>query len=263
MPRALLFVPFIALMACAAPDAGNVRIVGHGGLGADGAYPMNSREALLGGLSLGIAGVEMDVQLTADSVLVAYHDQDLGERTGCTGLINSKTWAELNQCPNTGHAGSPYPLVRLDSLLLNAATDHPAADFTLDCKLFAAGDWWDYLRAFAQVLKELNAQPALHGKLLVECQTDDFLRLLNEQPDMRTFLYATDLPGDLDRAMQLGCAGITVDNAMITGAQVQLAHGLGLQVAVFGVGSAWGHRKAFGKGPDRLQTDAPGTFDRP
>ncbi|HMC97048.1 MAG TPA: glycerophosphodiester phosphodiesterase family protein [Flavobacteriales bacterium] len=251
----LLFVP---LWACAEPDPSGVHIIGHGGLGRDAEFPMDSREALLGGLALGIDGVEFDVQLTADSVLVAYHDQDLSARTTCSGLVNGKTWAELTGCSNTIDRNIPYPLVRLDSLLIKAVGEYPSADFTFDCKVFAEGDWWSYLHLFARALGRLNSEPALHGHFVVECQVDDFLQLLrSEQPDIPLFLYATDMPGDMERAHRLGCAGITVDDALVTEAQVRHAHGIGLQVALFGVGSTWGHREALAKHPDRLQTDAP------
>ena len=248
----------LALCGCSQPDPTGVRIIGHGGMGNDATFPMNSREALLGGLALGIDGVEFDVQLTADTVLVAYHDQDLSTLTVCTGLINSKIWAELANCPNTAGGDIPYPIVRLDSVLIQAALDYPFTDFTLDCKLFAAGDWWSYLHAFTSAVINLNEEPALHGRFVVECQVDDFLGLMrNEQPGIPLFLYATDLPGDVDRAFRLGCAGITMNNAKISEAEVQHAHKAGLQVALFGVGSSWGHNDALAKRPDRLQTDAP------
>ncbi|MEO8588955.1 MAG: glycerophosphodiester phosphodiesterase family protein [Flavobacteriales bacterium] len=248
----------LGFCGCGAPDATGVRIIGHGGMGNAAEFPMDSREALLGGLAMGLDGVELDVQLTADSVLVAYHDENLKTLTPCAGHINNLTWAELVNCPNNSTGGLHYPLVRLDSLLVGTALKYPSADFTLDCKLFAVGDWWTYLRAFGRKLVALNEDQALRGRLVVECQVDDFLRLLHEQqPALPLFLYGTELPGDIDRALGLGCAGITVDNAKITGAEVRYAHEMGLQVALFGVGSSWGHRDALGKRPDRLQTDAP------
>ena len=76
---------------------------------------MNSRMALITGLELGMDGVELDVQLTSDSVLVAYHTEDLRELTNCTGKINAHTWEELRSCPNTKTLES-CPIVRLDSI---------------------------------------------------------------------------------------------------------------------------------------------------
>jgi glycerophosphoryl diester phosphodiesterase len=124
------------LIACATPDRGDVKIIGHGGSGTEGEHPMNSRMALISGLELGLDGIELDVQLTADGVLVAYHAEDLDELTDCTGKVNAFTWDGLRACPNTSGL-EPYPIVRLDSALLEAAARFPEADFTLDFVTFA------------------------------------------------------------------------------------------------------------------------------
>lgn len=218
---------------------------------------MNSAAAILGGLELGIDGVELDVQMTADSVLVAFHNEDLRDVTDCEGKINGYRWEELAPCANTT-AAILHPLVRLDSLLPDLAVRFPNTDFTLDIKLFAQGDWWSYLHAFRDALIVLEAEPSLKGRLILECQVDDFLRTMHEAaPEIPLFLYAKDLPADIERAVGLGCAGITANNSKINEAQVDHAHKAGLQVAIFGVGGNWGHADALGKKPDRLQTDAP------
>lgn len=256
----LIALPLLA--ACAMPDRGGTRIIGHGGLGTDGEYPMNSRESLLGALALGIDGIELDAQLTADGVLVAYHPADLTELTACSGKVNALPWAELKRCA-LGSGSAPFPIARVDSLLLEAARLHPFADFTLDCKLFAAGDWWAYLHAFSDAVLALEQQPTLHGRILVDCQTEDFLRLLaQKRSGFPAFLYATAMEGAIEKARALGCAGITIDQDRATADDVRAAHAAGLQVAFFGTRDAWSHRSALGKRPDRLQTDAPERFAR-
>ena len=95
-------LPLVLLLHGCSPDPGSTRIIAHGGAGSD--HPPNSREALLHALAIGAHGIEMDVQLTADSVLVLFHDQYLDEISTCKGLINSSTWKELKACrvPNDG-----------------------------------------------------------------------------------------------------------------------------------------------------------------
>lgn len=257
----LLFLPFL-LTACAAPDRSDVKIIGHGGSGLEGEHPMNSRMALITGLELGLDGVELDVQLTADSVLVAYHPEDLDELTDCTGKINAHTWEEIYPCPYEKLI-EPYHIVRLDSLLNEAAARFPKADFTLDCKLFAAGDWWPYLETFSSALAQLAEQPGLKGRMLVECQVVDFLQLVkNKQGSTPVFLYATSCKAGTDTAAARGFDGITIDNKLITAEQVTTAKKRGLDVTIFGVGGALGHSDALGKHPDRLQTDAPSDFSK-
>ena len=256
--RQLLILPLFAI-ACAAPDKGSVRIIGHGGSGTEGPDPMNSRMALLTGLEQGTDGIEMDVQLTSDKVLVAYHAEDLSELTECTGKINAHTWAELRYCPNTTGT-EPYPIVRLDSLLHEAAFRFPNADFTLDCKLFAAGEWWPYLNTFSEAVITLGQEPALRGRLLVECQVVDFLQLVHDRSaDIPVYLYATEAEAGIATAASRGYAGITIHNGLITAAQVTEAKKRGLAVTLFGV-AAFGQGAALAKDPDRLQTDAPSGF---
>ena len=266
MQRAAVLKPYapwslallLCVSACTTPGPGGIAVIGHGGLGSGGRHPMNSGDALLGGLALGIDGVEMDVQLSADTMLVAYHAQLLEELTPCSGLVNASSWTQLRACPNSHEGDRPYPLVRLDSLLLGAAAEHPEAGFTLDIKLFAAGDWWGYLETFSDALVRLHARPSLRGRLIVECQVDEFLKLLHRKdPDLPLFLYATDAKDGMARAKDIGCAGVTMDNGRMTAEQVALAHEQDLQVALFGVGGWWSHRQAIGKRPDRVQTDAP------
>ncbi len=220
---------------------------------------MNSRMALLTGLTLGTDGIEMDVQLTSDKVLVAYHAEDLSELTECWGKINAHTWAELHDCPNTTGV-EVYPIVRLDSLLHEAVILFPNADFTLDCKLFAAGEWWPYLGTFSEAVIALQQEPALRGRLLVECQVVDFLQLVHDRSsDIPVYLYATEANAGIDTATVRGFAGITINNELITAKQVAEAKKRGLAVTLFGVG-AFGQSAALAKYPDRMQTDAPSAF---
>jgi len=226
-------------------------MIGHGGSGAGSDLPMNSREALLGGLQQGFDGIEMDLQMTADGILVAYHEDELSGAEPCSGKVNSRTWAELRQCSQVGRQ-----LVRVDSLLFEAQAQFPSAEFTLDVKLFAAGDWWPYLEAFSDAIIALDQAPQLQAPLLIECQTTDFLSLMRRKaPGAALFFYATDPDAGIAEAKQLGVTGLTMTNGNITAAQVASAHEAGLSVSLFGVDGNWGLRRAVAKKPDRIQCD--------
>lgn len=256
MPRLHFILPLMVLSACGVGDRAGTRSIGHGGLGEGAVHPMNSWEALAGGLAVGLDGIELDVQLTADSVLVAYHAETLEELTACSGKINALTWEQLKACSNSAEGDRPYPIIRADALIGALAAKYPHADFTLDCKLFAVGDWWPYLETYTSALARLES---LHpGKVLVECQVDDFLLLLQRKaPALPLFLYGSDAQAAMDRAAASHYAGITIDNDRIGAEEVQAAHDLGLQVTVFNVAGGLEHRQAFAKHPDRVQTDHP------
>lgn len=250
-PLLLLF-----LTACSAPSVNDVLIVGHAGMGSDDDRMPNSSEAVLSAMDLGLHGVELDVQMTSDGVLVVYHDKALGTSTNCTGIVNLMPWQDLQECePKApGAAG----LERLDSLLMRAATHAPDVDFTLDCKLFAAGDWWSYLETFTDALLRLEEIPVLKGRLLVECQVDPFLQLLGTKKSrMPRFRYTRNADETIPLAKKYGYNGITVHYARITTEQVALAKSVGLEVTMFGAGNRWSHWRALRKEPDRLQSDAP------
>ncbi len=271
--RSLCRIPLLLflLAGCGIPERGDTRIHGHGGMGDSGSAPSNSEASLLGALALGLDGIELDVQLTADSVLVAYHAQHLEELTECTGLVNAHTWAQLRACTVTDVDAGQHPIVRLDSLLLFAARKFPGTEFTLDCKLFAAGDWWPYLHTYARALVALGrlhpipgkAGGALNARLVVECQVDDFLLLLQaRQPYLHLFRYCSDAEAGIWRATASHFNGITIHEGNITAEQVALAQGLGLEVAVYGVKGRFAHWRALRKKVDRLQSDSPNLFAR-
>ncbi|HRD51469.1 MAG TPA: glycerophosphodiester phosphodiesterase family protein [Flavobacteriales bacterium] len=250
-----LLIAVLLLASCSRPDLGNTRVIGHAGMGPDGEHAMNSRGSLLEALALGADGIEVDAQLTADSVLVAYHPADLAELTACMGKVNALTYQQLRNCAyQEGQRSAAF--FRLDSLLLEAARLYPHADFTLDCKLFAHGEWWPYLHAFSDAITHLDDDSLMNGRVLVDCQTEDFLRLLHEKrPGFGTFYYASSFDGAVDKAIQLGCKGITLAHDRVSQDEILAAQRQGLVVTLFGTSGAWAHRSALGKQPDRLQTD--------
>ena len=217
---------------------------------------MDSREALLGALATGLDGVELDVQFTADSVLVAFHDLELDERTACTGPVHSRSWVQLKNCPNEERADHPYPIVRVDSLLLDAAQRFPNAEFTLDVKLNTQGEWWPYLNAFSDAIRALAMRPELVGRVIMECQTEDLLGLMHDKTaEVPLHLYGTGPGAAIERASALGCAGITINNDLVSQADVARAKEQGLQVTLFGISGQWELREALDKEPDRIQLD--------
>lgn len=65
---------------------GKIYALGHGGMGVGKTYPMNTFESIQKCFSHGADGTEIDVQLTKDSVLIAFRGKDLSDYTQLTGL---------------------------------------------------------------------------------------------------------------------------------------------------------------------------------
>ncbi|MEX1002188.1 MAG: glycerophosphodiester phosphodiesterase family protein [Crocinitomicaceae bacterium] len=61
-------------------------------------YPPNTLESIDYAINeLGADGVEVDVQMTADNVLVLFHDLELDEQTKTAGCINDKLYNEVKE----------------------------------------------------------------------------------------------------------------------------------------------------------------------
>ncbi len=63
--------------------------------GASGHAPENSMEAFKLSYEMGADGIELDVQLTQDNVLVVIHDEDIKRTSNGEGLVMNKTYEEL------------------------------------------------------------------------------------------------------------------------------------------------------------------------
>jgi glycerophosphoryl diester phosphodiesterase len=105
--------------------------------------PENTLPAFRRAVDLGYRYLETDVHVTADGVVVAFHDNDLERTTGRKGRISDLTWDELSTLRVKGQA----PIPKLTDLL----EAWPDARFNIDCKEYSAAD------ALADVLRTSGA----------------------------------------------------------------------------------------------------------
>ena len=73
------------------------QVIAHRGF--SGAYPENTRCALLGAIALGVGMVEVDVRLSRDRVPVIYHSATLTPITACPRRLDELTVCELKIGP--------------------------------------------------------------------------------------------------------------------------------------------------------------------
>lgn len=243
------------MAACSEPDTTGILLIGHGGLGPDAPHPMNSREAFAGALEQGLDGVEIDVQLTKDSQLVAHHDHALSSN-GCSGRIHDYTWDELQACIRSEQAEGAFHGVLVPTLIAELNHRFPEARYTLDVKLNSGGDWWGYLHATARAIARLHAQRGSADKLTVECRTPDFLRAMAESaPRVPYHLISEDVSKDLSTALTLGCAGITVQADALDADEAAAVRRAGLALSLYGVGAPWSLKRAVALKPEGIQVD--------
>ena len=72
--------------------------------GGAGDWPENTMPAFENAVSLGYRYLETDVHVTADGVLVAFHDDHLDRVTDRTGLIGALPWSEVRRARVGGEA---------------------------------------------------------------------------------------------------------------------------------------------------------------
>ncbi len=132
-------------------DVKSIKIQGHAGMGENSIYPRNSFESVSKCLSLGSDGSEVDVQLTKDSVLVAFHDYELSETSNMSGLIHSHTWEEIKNGHYSYGPISKFTIMSLDELY---SSYQNIKDYyiTFDCKLNPENNTQEYHETFSRSL---------------------------------------------------------------------------------------------------------------
>ncbi len=98
--------------------------------GANNGLPENTMASFQHAYDLGYRYFETDVQLTADGVLVAFHDDDLRRTCALPGKISELNWSQVNTALVDGK--EPIPL------LTDLFDAFPDARINIDCKTDAA-----------------------------------------------------------------------------------------------------------------------------
>jgi glycerophosphoryl diester phosphodiesterase len=236
-------------------NGNKITTLGHGGMGKNSLYPMNSFESISKCLNFGIDGVEFDLQMTKDNVLVLFHDKDLSSKTNLSGTINSYTWNELQTAHYTQKAYLNYSIISLDQLLTHTQNIQKYT-FTIDCKLYTNNNESQFYLSFADALVSIIEKYNLIDNVTIESEEEEFLKLLKQNgSDYKLFIYPEIFENGLDIAINLNLYGITSSVVDITKNQIEIAHDNNLKVALYGTSSRSSHIKAIKMNPDFLQTD--------
>lgn len=233
-----------------------ITVLGHGGMGISSAYPINTFESIVNCLNLGTDGSEIDVQMTEDGVLVAFHDSDLSEKTNLTGSVSQYTFTELQAGFYDEMPYKSYAIISLDQLFSNIE-DLSSHKFTFDCKLYNADKTDDaYLERFANAIEAIAQKYQIQRKLLIESNDKNFLMLLRAKNyNFKLFIYPQTFEEGLETAKELNLYGISISTQAITAEQVAQSHDAGFRIAVWNVQTENENIEAIRKNPDFIQTD--------
>ena len=214
----------------------------------------NTMAAFEACVALGYRYLETDVRVTADGVLVAFHDATLERVTDRAGRIEHLPWAEVA----AARIGGREPIVRLEDLL----GAWPEVRFNLDIK--AAG----VLAPLVRTVRRMGVADRICLGSFSDARLAAARRLFG--PSVCTSLgprgvAALRLSSYSPRAaglvrMQAGCAQVPLQlggRALVDERFVAAAHDRGLQVHVWTVDDPAECTRMLDLGVDGIMTDRP------
>ncbi|MFZ4811912.1 MAG: glycerophosphodiester phosphodiesterase [Ilumatobacteraceae bacterium] len=209
--------------------------------------PENTMAAFQYAVDLGYVYVETDVQVTADGVLVAFHDDDLQRTCGTPGRISQLPWHRVKTMLVDGKA--PVPL--LEDML----GTWPTMRVNIDCKSNAAVD------ALVASLKRTDSL----DRVLVGGFNDRRLARLRDALGPR--LATSTGPAAVAALRLTGRTGVPAIATQVPVQQgpitvttadfVERAHRLGMHVHVWTIDDAAEMDRLLDLGVDGIMTDRP------
>ncbi len=230
-----------------------VMILGHSGMGIAFSWPINSFYSVKTCLDIGCDGSEIDVQMTADSVLVAYHNNELESQTNCSGKIFEKNWVEIKNCIYNRSINK----VKLNSLdeIFSSIDNIQNYYFSLDIKFNKATDS-NYEKAFLRAIKNICAKYNIEKSVLLESNknTLNMAREMGLKNPLFLFSNGDDLPYLI--AQQNNFFGIST-NKSYSLSDLKTTNNLGLRTMLWSPANFNENKELLAKKPDIIQTDDP------
>ncbi len=220
-------------------------------MGVGSTLPLNSLGSVEKALSYPISGTELDIRMTADEVLIAFHDNELARVTDCRGLVSELNLKDLKDCANSTWL-QDESIRQLDQIL---SKDWPKGTiFSLDLKSDSDIET-ERTRTFeANIAEVISDYPDY--KFYLESSS---ARLLNNIKALGAnaglFLYAYNGSSDANLALVNDLTGISINMESISQDEIAVAQNLGLQVIIWGTGSVFSNKDALAMKADIIQTD--------
>lgn len=239
------------------PGVDPVWIVAHRGDSASS--PENTAAAFDAAASLPVDGIEIDVQLSRDGVLVVYHDRTLRRLGGGNARVEDLDLVALRRLD----AGSWFePRFRGERLLtLDEVMDRWGRRTRLLLEL-KVREPRSNERVRMLVERTVSAIRARRGKvdpLILSFDSSALDATREEAPEIPTVRNLDRIPTGRDRWIRLGpLAAVSVDRRVLTPAFVAEAHERGTPVLAYTCNSARSLARAMRSGVDGIMSDRPG-----
>lgn len=251
----LIIVFFSLFTACGKSDISlnDAYIIGHGGMGISSMYPMNSLESFIKAMSEGADGVEIDVQMTKDGVLVAYHDEILDDRSTAKGIIENYTWAELKIHKYTNYPYLDYAIVKLEDVLDEIKEYNPIV--ILDIKKTFKRDEY-YQELFFKEIRKILTFYQNHISFIVESKNAKWLKRLKEKNnDIITLLYGLDFEKTKAEMFAFSLDGLAIEWKTLENINEEEIKNAEYIITTFNLHSLKQNKKALKRNIPYLQTE--------
>ncbi|MGY1802259.1 glycerophosphodiester phosphodiesterase [Blastococcus sp. SYSU D00922] len=214
----------------------------------------NTMPAFQACVDLGYRYLETDVRVTADGVLVVFHDPTLERVTDRTGRVEHLSWAEVSEA----RIGGREPIMRLEDLL----GAWPDVRFNLDIK--AAG----VLAPLVRTVRRMQVADRICLGSFSDARLAAARRLFGPSvctslgprgvAALRLSSYSPKAAGLV--RIQAGCAQVPLQlggRALVDERFIAAAHARGLQVHVWTVDDEGDAARMLDLGVDGVMTDRP------
>ncbi len=250
---------------------GKIQVIGHGGSGFLSLFnpfnplPPNSLTSLSKALFVDKSdGVEIDVQMSKDSVLILYHDKKLESKTLSQGYVEEKLASEILGLEYL--CGFPYDFFQHELVislndLLQVLKNEPIFPFLyLDVKTFSINEGPNYFArrsTFVRALSTVLDQFKIPKERIIILSEDETLldKIKDEIPQLLVMFDASDFEHGLRVTMDHEFHGLVMNKNNISQSQVQKTHHSKIEVVLYGGKSQAGINEAIRKNPDVLQVN--------
>jgi glycerophosphoryl diester phosphodiesterase len=265
------------LLACNKPDRdiinlsdGKIGIIGHGGIGfqsEQNQLPHNSFLSVIKAIdAYGAEGVEIDIQISKDHILMLYHDAELQSMTNCYGCVYSYSADELEKCRFRNdfyfNVFSEEYLIRLNNIIENFSSRAKKPLLFLDIKLLyecaelSSEQIEILLEALVKSIKHLVEKYNAYDWIKIQSTSEKFLIELQKlDPKLSLIIEGPEPENLILKANQSKFWGVIFKNDGVNKQHIDKAHALGLRVIIFDVKTRAGTVNAINKHPDYIQTD--------
>lgn len=204
-------------------------------------------------VSLGMAFIETDLQLTRDVRFVAIHDDTVNRTTNGQGAVHDLTLAEIRKLDSGSWFGSEFSGERIPTLeeILEFAKKNDVV-FYLELK---PGGSWGGEHALIGALRESGE---IARTVVISFDTSILSAIRKIEPTLMTgVLYDGQLDDPLDAALEVGARQVAVRSNLVTPWMLSEAKRKDLQVVCWTVNHPAHMRLLMTAGVDGIMSDYP------